>query len=164
MAGAGAWCGVCLILGFGSVGALAQVPAPTPVQVPVQKGSWRGVEALTPGTAIHLRTDHRKTKCRLVSVTPDQLVCGRQVYPFAEIRSVTVAHVGRSTGFGTLIGWGAGVGIGAGLGIAVKGAFLESKNDRSAGAGAAVGGVAGAGIGALIGYGTDFTGKTIYKR
>lgn len=137
-------------------------------ETPSPAGAWQRVQALPPQTRVHIKTDHRKLNCVLSSVSDDQLVCSNTVVGRAEIKVITLPRKGASTIAGLAIGAGAGAGIGVGIGAAVnagdKGNLLHVSGGKAAGVGAAVGAIIGAGAGALVGYGTDFLGKTVYKR
>ncbi len=126
--------------------------------------SWSRLQALPPGTALHLN-GHPHTTCSFLRADTDSITCGREsherTYPRAGIRSVKLAHRTRST----LTGLGIGAGTGAILGFAVgtrKDSFFGDNAFRGgiAGVFAAIGGVAGT----PVGYLTDFTaGSAIYR-
>ncbi len=126
---------------------------------------WARVQALPLQAEVRVASDHHHgANCTVAAVTEEQLTCAQRVFPRAEVRSVKLAHRGRSTGAGFLIGAGVGGGIGAGVGVASKSAFFVGSNAKAAGVGALLGIIIGGGAGALIGHGTDFTSKTVYKR
>ncbi len=150
---------------FSALGSIAhaQGSLPSPLTPPVGS-DWTRVQALPPGTALHLNGQPH-TACTFLRADANSVTCGRQghelTYPQAGIRSIKFAHRSRST----LAGLGIGAGAGALIGFAIgtkKDTFFGNNSFRGGitGVFAAVGGVAGT----PVGYLTDFTaGSTIYR-
>jgi hypothetical protein len=128
------------------------------------RSDWSAVQAVAPGTDVHINARTRHTICTLKSVGTDTLVCNRNTgvgtkdltFQRSEITAVKLARRGRSAVFGAAIAAGAGASIGAIEGsrsnyFAVKGAF------------AMIYAFAGAFAGAPFGYLTDFSATTIYR-
>lgn len=114
-----------------------------------QKGDWRVVESLEPGTHVDVKAQ-RKYACIVEGATEEQLTCWvhkRRSFhlisiaiPRAEIREVrTLPNQAKDA-------W-IGAGIGAGAGAIAAG--VQSKSNP--GVNAFFGGLAGAGGGALVG-------------
>ena len=140
---------------------LCGVTTATAQQAPASmRDEWPRVEALKNGAAVHVRTDTRKVTCAISKVDDQSLSCLDHGAPLmltrAEIKSVSVNHLGRSM----LIGLGIGAGGGAIIGAAVgrNGSFVP--RGAAAAALAAVGGI----IGLIIGATTGSFPKTIYIR
>ena len=126
---------------------------------------WSRVEALPPGTALHLNGQPH-TSCRLRRADPESITCAKGhsdvTYPRAGIRSVKLAHRTRST----VVGLGIGAGVGAITGFAIGtngGDSFFGKNAFRGGITAAFAGIGAVG-GVPVGYFSDFTaGSAIYK-
>lgn len=116
------------------------------------------------GISVHVNTAKRHTICSLLTVDDAGLTCSHDTgvghkelrFDRGEIRSIKLAHRGRSAVLGAAIVGGAGAvagGIqGAGSNyFAVKGAF------------AMIYGFSGMLAGAPIGYLTDFSASTVYR-
>lgn len=135
-----------------------------------QKGDWRAVKELSPGTTISVKSGHffgHDPLCIFVRATDDRLVCelvlhgpsriflpSEAVYNRKRILDVRIEHNEDSN---VLAGAAIGGGIGAALGA------VSSRSAR--GAGALLFGLGGAGIGGILGRDFPlFHGKVIYKR
>jgi hypothetical protein len=133
-----------------------------------QKGDWKAVENLAPGTRISVKTAVRLI-CFFESATDDELVCSmhppgpglgisyERRYDRSRIRDVRLEYSEAAD-----IAIGATVGGGAG---AIVGAVAGGNGTVTRGGGALLLG----GIGALVGgaFGRDFPiahGKVVYKR
>jgi hypothetical protein len=130
---------------------------------PAAGSNWQRVEALPVGTIVELRFKARHhMMCTVKAVTDDTLTCVHDIgfgtkdeaITRGEVKSVKIAHRGRSAVYGSMIGAGLGA---AGGGIAGK------ENNYFSGFHAAfalmftfVGGIAGA-------YLTDCTASTVYR-
>ena len=130
-----------------------------------QPRDWQSVQALRPGSSIHVKAQQNSATCRLKSADAESLTCtGAKdlIFQRAEIRSVAVPHRGRSALIGLAIGGGVGAITGFAIGTGGNNNSFFGKNafrgDISAFF-AAIGGVAGTGVGAL----TDFAHSTVYK-
>jgi hypothetical protein len=135
-----------------------------------QKGDWRAVKELPPGTTISVKSGHffgHDPLCLFVRATDDRLVCqvllhgpsriflpSEAVYSRKKILDVRIEH---SEDSNVLAGAAIGGGVGAGLGAAT---FSTGR-----GAGALLFGLGGAAIGGLVGRDFPvFHGKVIYRR
>jgi hypothetical protein len=133
-----------------------------PATAPPPAGSnWQHVQALPPGTPVHISARARSLTCTLISVDADTLTCaqtGNVVLQRSEIKNIKIAHRGRSAASGAAIGAAVGV-------IAVEAAWNKnwSWGGINRGTVAALVGVPIGGLGALAGLFTDFTKSTVYK-
>jgi hypothetical protein len=129
---------------------------------------WQRVQALPPHTEVYVRSDTRKVKCSVDSVTDDNLTCSQTMFSRAEIKSIKLPRRSTSTIGGLLIGAGIGAGVGAGIGSAInsgnKGSYVHVSGGKSAGVGAGVGAIVGIAAGGLVGYSKDIFASTLYKR
>ena len=136
---------------------------------PAIKG-WTRVQAMAPGTKIHVQAKNHWDTCKLKSADADSLTCElrdgakTEVFQKSDIQKVAVAHRGRSALIGLAAGAGVGTGIGYGIGKSqeTKGGFIN-LNSVTTGFYAAITGIGLALIGAIVGAMTDFAGSTIYK-
>ena len=133
---------------------------------------WQRVVQLKPGTSLHVKTISKgNTTCKLVSVDEAGLVCrhGSEdglTIPRSEIRSIKMAHRGRSALTGLLVGAGIGAGIGAGVEHATETPSTGwiNFNGLARGILALAGGVIGGIAGAAISTPLDITaGAPIYQ-
>ena len=131
-------------------------------QPPAQpEGSnWQHVQALPPGTSIHVKAQHGSASCALKSVDADSLSCTSAKdlsFQRTEIKSITIPRRGASAAVMAGIGAGVGAGI-AKAGASATNAYGGGKNSVwAAGAGA------GAAVFGLIGYATHPIHSTVYK-
>jgi hypothetical protein len=132
-------------------------------QATAKPGSdWSRVQALPPGTTLHVKAVKNGGLCHLKSTSAEGLICegtgGKSFHPVSDIRAVQIAHRGRSAAILGAVGAGVGVGVVAasskaiGFGGGAKGAVFAG----------------GVGLGALvfapIGFFSDaFRGETIYS-
>jgi hypothetical protein len=139
------------------------LPVAAGAQSAAKGGAWQGVMALSPQTMLEVSTGSGNHHCRLVSVTDDQITCGKDTIPRSDVRRIEVEKRSRAIGKGLLIG--AGIGVSGGLiGGAALGPSVWASRGKGAGVGAAVFGVAGALVGAAVGAGAGHGGETIYRR
>jgi len=150
-----------------SVPGLAQAPV-----VPSASGlaSWDHLKVLPAHVQMHVSTDTGGSKCYLIAVDDEKLVCGRKngspkgekVFPRAIVKNVKLTRYGLST----LGGLGIGLGTGAIVGVAV---FRSTPNDFFGNFGQDIGRtfsvVLGGVAGLVVGGTTDmFRGPTVYQR
>ena len=157
-----------LVVLSGSIAVRAQ-----PSTQPVSRGNWARVQALRANTKVHVAMDHGSKNCRVFAVDDNALTCkggegAGAVLARADIKHISVVHVGRSA----LVGAGVGGGIGA-LSGAIAGKSKPCPTGQgfclngivSAGDVAAIFGVGGAVLGSIVGGLTDMTrGGAIYTR
>jgi hypothetical protein len=123
--------------------------------------NWQHVQALPAGTSLHIDARSGNITCKLKSVTGDSITCTHAketTIQRSEIKTIKLAHRGRSAAAGTAIGAATGV-------VAVEAAWNNNWrwNAVNRGSVAAYAGVPLAGVGAVVGYFTDFTRSTIYR-
>ena len=133
--------------------------AATPPTAAASSG-WGRVQALKPGTKLHIYGPKLKASCKFVAADDESLTCSgsgskSRTIERTAMTTIRVPHRGRSTLAGFAIGFGGG---------AIAGAATCKKDDFIGPGGCAVLfgvplGVVGAGIGA----GTDFTRSTLYS-
>ena len=128
-------------------------------QTSVAGANWERVKSLPQNTRLHVSADHMGHTCRLSSVSDTELVCGKQSFPRAQVKTVKLTRYGTSYGAGAAIAGAAG----AGIGVALVSADTFFQNDKGKAAG--IGAVLGAILGALISGPADlFRGPTVYRR
>jgi hypothetical protein len=134
--------------------------APTPLA----GSDWRYVQALPVGTSVYVSAKTRHTACKLQRVDADSFTCfgaGKDaVFPRSEIKTIQIAHRGRSTLVATVPG--DALIVGGAVGLAADRGCSGIACNLLPGA-VLVGGVAIASIGAPIGALTDFTRSTVYR-
>jgi hypothetical protein len=57
---------------------------------------WNKVEALPARTRVLIETDHGKSRCKLVSVSADSIVCGKKTFAESDVRLVKRLRPARS--------------------------------------------------------------------
>ena len=134
---------------------------------------WDRVQSLPPATTLHVSTSTHRITCALKTADADGLTClrpGQSVVDTvarADVRSIKLPRHGRSAIAGGGIGLVTGAVSGALIGAATAGK-TSSYDVISTGQVAAVSslifGIAFTLVGAVVGYFTDFTATTIYKR
>ncbi len=128
-------------------------------QSPAAGSNWEHLKALPATTKLHVSADKGGATCKLVSVDDATLVCGKNTFQKADVKSVKLTRYGTSYGVGAAIGAGAG----AGIGLAATSGDSFFKNDKGKSAG--IGLVLGAAVGALVTGPADlFKGPTVYRR
>lgn len=137
---------------------------------------WNRVQQLPARTEVHIKADRKKVTCRVDAVTEDKLTCsstkgdGGSSFAFsrAEIKTVKLAHRGKSALGGLIVGAGVGAGAGAGIGAGInsgdKGSLAHVSGAKSAGVGAGAGAIVGALVGGAVGHSRDSFAPTIYRR
>jgi hypothetical protein len=148
----------------------ARQAAQQPNQPPAGS-NWQHVQMLPKGTSIYVysRTSHQR--CDLAAIDADTLTCvhGKDiVFQRTEIKSIKLAHRGRSSWVGLAVGTGAGIGIGYAIPLSKSSDPVLTVPTQILNAFSRVvlvgfGAASGATAGSLTGFFTDFTRSTVYK-
>jgi hypothetical protein len=154
-----------------TLSATAQQTAQPAAAMPPAGSNWQHVQALPVGMSLYVSAAKRHSSCIFKGADADSLTCthGKDlVFQRAEVKTVKIAHRGRSM----LIGAGAGMGAGALFGAVAYGGGCTGAQKRDylgcfdgvSQSGFAVAGAAAFGVlGTTVGYFTDFTHSTVYK-
>lgn len=117
---------------------------------------WQQVQALPAGTEVYLWANAAHVRCDVVNVSADSFTCNGLVLQRTKVETIKRPR--------RLVSTLAGAGIGAAVGIAIGAAVYRRGNPGTRGQTAAGGAVLFTPVGALVGYLTDFTRATVYRR
>ena len=117
---------------------------------------WQQVQALPLGTEVYVLANAARVRCDLMNVTADGITCNGLVLQRAKVEAIKRPR--------KLVSTLAGAAIGVALGVAIGASVYKSGDQGTRGETAAGGAVVFAPVGALVGYLTDFTRVTVYRR